>query len=56
VPRALERVQRFWQAVAAREAVQAIANDTEFYLARYRAPRPAAVAPTNGPAIAAVAR
>jgi glutathione S-transferase len=42
VPRALERVQRFWQAVADRESVQAIANDTDFYLARYRAPRPAA--------------
>jgi hypothetical protein len=36
VPRVLERVQRFWEAVAARESVKAIENPTEFYLERYR--------------------
>lgn len=42
LPRGLERVQRFRQAVAARQSVREIANDTEFYLERYRAARPAA--------------
>jgi glutathione S-transferase len=42
VPRGLERVHRFWQAVAGRESVKAIENPTEFYLERYRTQRPAA--------------
>jgi glutathione S-transferase len=40
-PRGLERVFRFWQAVAQRESVKAIENTTEFYLERYRAHKPA---------------
>ena len=42
LPRAHERIHAFWQATAAREAVKAIANPTEFYLDRYRTHRPAA--------------
>jgi glutathione S-transferase len=40
VPRALERVHRFWKAVAARESVTAIENTTDFYVERYRAYKP----------------
>jgi glutathione S-transferase len=44
VPRSLERVHRFWQAVAARESVKAIENPTEFYVERYKSYKPAAAA------------
>src|SRR5689334_11938222 len=44
VPRALERVHRFWNAVAQRESVKAIENSTEFYVERYRSYKPAAAA------------
>jgi glutathione S-transferase len=42
VPRGLERVLRFWDALSQRESVKAIENSTEFYLERYRARKPAA--------------
>jgi glutathione S-transferase len=48
VPRALERVHRFWKAVGTRESVTAIENSTEFYLERYRAYQPTAPATSNG--------
>jgi glutathione S-transferase len=48
VPRALERVHRFWKAVAARESVTAIENSTDFYLERYRAYQPILPAASSG--------
>lgn len=48
VPRVLERVHRFWKAVAARESVTAIQNSTDFYLERYRSYQPAVPVTVNG--------
>ncbi len=50
VPRALERVLRFWSALSERDSVKAIENSTEFYLERYRARKPAVAAPASAAA------
>jgi hypothetical protein len=39
LPSAHERILAFWDAVATRESVRAIADPTDFYLDRYRAQR-----------------
>jgi glutathione S-transferase len=44
LPRSLERLARFREALAARESVSAIKNPTEFYVERYRARKPSAPA------------
>jgi glutathione S-transferase len=62
LPPAHERIRAFWDAVATRESVRAIANPTDFYLDRYRAQRPAATTAaasattTNGREATAAAR
>jgi glutathione S-transferase len=56
VPRSLERVNRFWQAVAARESVKAIENPTEFYVERYKNYKPAPASATAAAASAPAAR
>jgi glutathione S-transferase len=56
LPRSLERLARFRDALASRESVAAIKNPVEFYLERYRARKPGAPATRNAQEPRAAAR